>query len=280
MLCKRHVSCHYVCDKGECWVVMCMRCARAHEEEQVKERSTPAGKPTFLRCSGGCDITLQVPSAAIVSTNKGAGSVSTKEGASGSDEESSPHFEQIGQQGLYTISLELRIEAMPPRGQQSALVRFAPAEFSLSRRKHRASVYISEKGYVGSERRVKRTEEDEGQGEVVKTRLYPGRWTVLSVAVDVEAGKMSCYLDGVEHVMEEGLDKRDLKLGHRLVILGGGKGAQSRGGSVRRVLLHETCLSAADALDVYTQICRDNPSVGSKVIRIQKAWRYVSLYAR
>lgn len=59
----------------------------------------------------------------------------------------------------------------------------------------------------------------------------------------------------------------------RLVILGGGKGAQSRGGCVRRVLLHETFIGPEDALEVYTQCCKDNPSVTAKVLKIQKIFR-------
>lgn len=145
---------------------------------------------------------------------------------------------QIGQNGKYTITLELRIDVLPPKGQQSALVRFAPAEYSLSRRKHRASLYLSEKGCVGSTNFVTSKEEedsgggggknygedgkngsDEQKGQEKKSdtkgALNAGRWTILSIAVDVEGARMSCYLDGREHSAETDLDKRDLKLGHR-----------------------------------------------------------------
>ncbi len=48
-----------------------------------------------------------------------------------------------------------------------------------------------------------------------KRRVYAGRWMTISVCVDAEAGKMSCYVDGACHSEEADLDKRELKLGHR-----------------------------------------------------------------
>ena len=50
---------------------------------------------------------------------------------------------------------------------------------------------------------------------------------------------------------------------------GGGKAAQSRGGCVRRVLVHDTCLSAQQARLTYYACAHDHPAIGGKLTRIQ-----------
>jgi hypothetical protein len=80
---------------------------------------------------------------------------------------------------------------------------------------------------------------------------------------------MTTYLDGEQLCIEENLDPRDLTLGPRITILGGGKAAQARGGSVRRVILQDVCLTAKQARSTYLECARDHPAMGGKLVSIQ-----------
>jgi hypothetical protein len=80
---------------------------------------------------------------------------------------------------------------------------------------------------------------------------------------------MTTYLDGQQLSVEEGLDPRDLTLGPRITILGGGKAAQARGGSVRRVILQDACLTAEQARATYLACAKDHPAMGGKLVCIQ-----------
>ena len=80
---------------------------------------------------------------------------------------------------------------------------------------------------------------------------------------------MTTYLDGEQLCIEENLDPRDLTLGPRITILGGGKAAQARGGSVRRVILQDVCLTAEQARSTYLECARVHPAMGGKLVSIQ-----------
>ena len=49
---------------------------------------------------------------------------------------------------VFTITLELRLERLPPRGQYSALLRFFPTTEGRSRRRNLASVYVDHDGVI------------------------------------------------------------------------------------------------------------------------------------
>jgi hypothetical protein len=75
------------------------------------------------------------------------------------------------------------------------------------------------------------------------------------VAVDSHAGTLTCYVDGVFCNKSQVKDKKDLVLQHKLVVLGGGKQAEARGGGVRRVMIHERPLSAQE-IQALTTACQ------------------------
>lgn len=58
-----------------------------------------------------------------------------------------------------------------------------------------------------------------------------------------------------------------------MVLLGGGKAAQAKGGGLRRVMIHDMCMTEEDAMAVYMQAVGDNPMVGGRVKLIQARWR-------
>mmetsp|Transcript_17898 Transcript_17898/g.36704 ORF Transcript_17898/g.36704 Transcript_17898/m.36704 type:complete len:118 (+) Transcript_17898:208-561(+) len=84
---------------------------------------------------------------------------------------------------------------------------------------------------------------------------------------------MHVFVDGKLSHEESGVDVRDLRLGGRIILLGGGKAAQTRGGTVRRLLLHGGFMGEADAAATYMCCVRENAATGGKLMRIQACWR-------
>ena len=66
-LCDRYTEAKKSC--RICYYFLCARCFQAYEDEQVKERSEPAGKHTFIRCDAASDITLHIPPPSVDPTS-------------------------------------------------------------------------------------------------------------------------------------------------------------------------------------------------------------------
>lgn len=76
----------------------------------------------------------------------------------------------------------------------------------------------------------------------------------------------------MSHVAD-GLDPVDLRLHHKLVVLGGGKQAHVRGGDIHRLCIHSAALSAEQIQQVYHAIAQQNPALGGRVVRVQAIFR-------
>lgn len=75
--------------------------------------------------------------------------------------------------------------------------------------------------------------------------------------MDARRGVMSTFVDGLLFAEEEGLEAELLTLRTRLVVLGGGKQAQARGGGLRRILVHDHALGKEGARIVSEQCHKD-----------------------
>ena len=73
--------------------------------------------------------------------------------------------------------------------------------------------------------------------------------------------------------MATNLDPSDLRLHHKVVVLGGGKQAHMRGGDIRRIVLHSASLHGEDVRDVYHRLANDHPGIGGHAVRIQALYR-------
>lgn len=100
-------------------------------------------------------------------------------------------------------------------------------------------------------------------------RLTANKWAVVSICVQPSQGKLSTYVNGSLCSIAEDLDPADLRLQHRIVILGGGKQAHVRGGDIRRVTIHNSSLGEADVKDLYFTLSDRNPAVGGLWPKVQ-----------
>jgi hypothetical protein len=100
-----------------------------------------------------------------------------------------------------------------------------------------------------------------------------GIWLVISVAVRPSAGEVSTYINGNLCHVSDNLDPADLRLQYKLVVLGGGRQAQNRGGDLRRLTIHSRDFDNTEMRKLYYQLADENPAIGGRATRIQAAFR-------
>lgn len=226
-----------------CWNCnyhICGGCFDGDRKGKEMERRDPSLHPTFLRCANTCSFTLQVPVAG---------------GANASS-------------GCYTLSLEVRFEKLPPKNQLQSLLRFSLPDLAQAHRLHRTSVYLNGEGRV-----VGRPLLVGGEIDANSSKIIAGRWHVVSVVVNPTAGTLTSYINGIKCHTSTDLDISDLRLQHRVVILGGGKQAHVRGGDMRRVQILSGSLSDLGAMNMFYSIANDNPGTAGRLARFQALYR-------
>lgn len=103
----------------------------------------------------------------------------------------------------------------------------------------------------------------------VAGRIVANKWAVVTVSVQPSRGRLSTYVNGSLCSIAEDLDPADLRLQHRIVILGGGKQAHVRGGDIRRVTIHNSSLEGVEVKDLYYTLIDRNPGVGGLWAKVQ-----------
>lgn len=223
-----------------CYYHICQKCYDGDRRGIEMDRRDPAKNPTYIKCSNGCALTMQIPLA-------GGAHPDTKR---------------------FSISVELRLDKLPPKGHLQSLLRFTQPDVMQSRKILRTAVYLNGDGLV-----VAKPISTGGGTESCLARCRAMRWEVITVTVDPSAGCVRTYINGEECNLSEGLDSSELALQHKVVVLGGGKQAHARGGCVRRIVVHGDMLKPAAVFDVYVKLANENPMIGGRAIRIQSVYR-------
>eukprot|EP01038_Epipyxis_sp_PR26KG_P004031 gene4031-5768_t len=239
-LCRKRDT-HWVC--WQCYYFVCSGCYEGDKRAQEFDRRDCTKHSTFLRCLSGCSFTLQIPM-------QGGAHPGT---------------------GAYSLSMELRVEKLPPKGHMQSLLRFSIPDLTQARKLHRTSVYLNGDGCV-----VGKPIESGGEVESAvtnKVRVRPAQWSFIFVSVNPEKGQLRSYVNGQLCHESVDLDPVDLRLHHKLVILGGGKQAHVKGGDVRRVVIYGDELDADCARALYYKLSHENPGVSFKVTRIQAIYK-------
>lgn len=85
--------------------------------------------------------------------------------------------------------------------------------------------------------------------------IRPGQWMVVTVVVEPLAGRVVTFVNGEQCHVASGLDSSALRLQNKVVVLGGGKKSDTRGGDVRRLFFLDT--GATRVLAPITFLCVD-----------------------
>eukprot|EP00808_Paulinella_micropora_P006835 g75373.t1 len=286
-LCRQN-SVHYRCNESMsrrdtgmpmCRFLVCLPCYERHQENEQHKFTRFLDKSRFLRCGKGTSFSIQFPAFSQLGRlsrtlrnlkdgkdvasggqpsdmgDTGDISLLSKETADGQFEEST-----LGQLEVYTLTLEMKMLLLPPSGQLTALLRFNPSDAMHSRRRHQASLYLDEYGRIGSLFTLHTSSPSEQLG----VRLKVKAWSVVTIVVDARAGNMTTYVDGEVCMAAHDLSTADLVLWHQVVVFGGGKRAESRGGELRRFVLHNAALSHLQVAEV-AKLGRENLR-GPKVV--------------
>lgn len=207
------VSCHYCrkkiaypdkfmrCGKT-CSHYVCTSCFHGQNQYMEQELNSPSKNPSYLHCNPGCSFFVQVPVANRTDPDDGS----------------------------FTVSFDLRVEHLPPGNALHSLLRFTPPSATPTGRAHRASVYLNSKGAVLA-----------GKGQCVPVEegvtcvgVQAGVWCVVTVCVSPLLGEIHTYINDSHCHHCVGINGVDLKLHHKLAVLGGGKRAEDRGGDLQR----------------------------------------------
>ncbi len=223
-----------------CYFHVCGSCYDGDRRFKEQEKRDVTKHPTFLRCANICSFTLQVPA------------------VGGADPTT----------GNFTLSLDIRVPRLPPTGHLQSLLRFPLPDLTQARKLHRTSVYLNADGRVVGKPLVAG-----GEVEGSKAKIRPGFWAVVSVSVQPMLGILKTYVNGELCHESIDLDPSDIRLQHKVVVLGGGKQAHARGGDVRRLVIHSTALDEAGAKALFANLASENPGVGGRVAKLQALWR-------
>jgi hypothetical protein len=104
-------------------------------------------------------------------------------------------------------------------------------------------------------------------------KVRPGKWHSLSMVVHADQGQIASFVDGYPCSTMTGLSPTDLRLRHKIIILGGAKAAESRGGDVRRVMLHNEMLTVKDIASLCMETANTHKTLGGCALKIQSVYR-------
>ena len=166
--------------------------------------------------------------------------------------------------GSYTICLDLRVPRLPTAGTLQSLLRFTLPDMAQAKRLHRTSVYLNSDGRV-----VGRAIGTGGEVEGSKAAVKAGIWAIVTIVVEPSQGTITTYVNHYLCHISQFLDKDDLKLQHKLVVLGGGKKAHAKGGDIRRIVVYNQALSLEAVTSISAQLLTENPGVGKRVAKLQ-----------
>jgi len=187
------------------------------------------------------------------------------------------------------------MQNLPIMEQRTALLRLSPpVKVGRDAKRQEASIYIQDGGILSGSQVLKIADEesaklgktdrwlkkaDEEPAKLVKA----DRWHVLSAVVDCISGTLVLYLDGtfVRTVQTSSkFNATKLGLGSQLIVFGGGKQSESRGGDVRYVRLIDGALKEDQLKIAVTEIQSKNPLYRESAVLIQALARCILDRAR
>ncbi len=223
-----------------CYYHVCSACYDTDKRNKEEEKRDPSKHPTFLRCANLCSFILQIPA-------RGGANQTT---------------------GQFTISLELRVLKLPPTGHLQSLLRLPLPDLTQTSQMHKTTLYLNGDGRV-----VSAPLATGGEVDAKSAKMKPGYWAVVTAVVDPTKGTIITYINGKLCHEGVGLDPTEIRLQHKIVVLGGGKQALTRGGDIRRIMIHSVALDATSVRELADIMMTDNPGVGGRVTKFQAIFR-------
>jgi hypothetical protein len=236
-----------------CYFSVCRGCFDGDRRGKEADRRDPKKHPTFLRCVSSANFVVQIP--AVGGANK--------------------------RTGEYTITMEVRFSKLPPHNNVQSLMRFTTPDLTQTKRIHRASVFLNSDGWVIA----KPTLVGGGGVDDRRGRIVANKWCEVSMVVKPTDRTMRTFINGVLCSESFDLDSEDLHLQHRIIVFGGGKQAQARGGDIRRLQIIGAALNDEEIMRNFVVLANDNPGLGPRIARVQACYRgyhyrYAEMFAR
>ena len=300
MVCKKRGT-NYYC-QNYCGYYVCSSCYQSDRRVQELERRDPAKNPTFLRLSKNCCFSLQVPSEGLEGFSRPSGSsdftitmevrfdkLPPKGHLQSLIRFSLPDMAQarrMHRAGLYLNGDGVVVSKAISKGglttvEVEKLTLEKPAEPEKKKEDEEEEKKEEEKKEGDESSEEKKDPEPELEpvkfiSEIVSANSRSLRarvWNIVSVSVKPNTGEVSTYVNGHLCHVSSNLDPADLRLQYKLVVLGGGRQAQNRGGDLRRITIHSKEFSVSEMRQLYYHLAEENPAVGGRLVKIQAAYR-------
>ena len=175
---------HWSCSMW-CGFYCCSTCFDGDRKGKEAIRLNPARHPTFLRCHNGCNFQIQIPHASGFYRPD--------------DTENGLSFKNNG----FSITIELRVEKLPPKGQLLSLLRFSLPDVVQGRKKHNPSAYVDASGRVicaSSKSSLGQVTESSMKSEAPKPNhlntMRINTWHIITLSVNPSEGYMKSFIDG------------------------------------------------------------------------------------
>ena len=104
-------------------------------------------------------------------------------------------------------------------------------------------------------------------------KIVPNTWYIISFNVNPSSGLLSCFINGKLSHEARDLDPAELKLQHKLNILGGGKQIHAKGGDIQRVIIQGASYSSNDVLSEYWKLVESSSYYSFLIKKIQAVFR-------
>jgi thiol-disulfide isomerase/thioredoxin len=156
-VCKRRGVAHY-CPQMYSWAsygtpcqgyVMCDRCVKNHTEDKLRAAADPRKNETCMAAEPGTSLSLMIPTDAVVSEPFAASKNAPQDRIVAAAATAALTGVRLGLS--YTISMEILMNLLPPKGQRTALLRFSPPPNAVGRaaKRQHSSIYLSANGEIG-----------------------------------------------------------------------------------------------------------------------------------
>jgi hypothetical protein len=109
--------------------------------------------------------------------------------------------------------------------------------------------------------------------KLIKPSVRPDVWCIMSVNVNPDAGKISIFLNGVLLDEQNNINPSELRLQHKLTVLGGGKQAFNKGGDIRRITIHGAKFSELQVKEEYYRIADSSTLISKQARKVQALFR-------
>ena len=166
------------------WYNVCSKCVAADKDEHMRAAEDPKKHETCLTCAAGTSLSLMIPEESVKGLKtEGTGAPGLEEKQQEDALSAAAKKAEVG--ASFSLTAEVLLPTLPPRGMRAALFRFSPPLATTGRaaKRQTASIYVTHGGAVVT---AAGTPPKEISKQTVLLRLL-GKMGVVACALKMDA---------------------------------------------------------------------------------------------